>query len=70
MKILDLSKEIYAPSAVDGAIIAFNHLADITRIDRRDSWKICFRKCKYNEKRTVFEFENYLIGLENQNGNR
>ena len=54
MKTLELSKEIYSLSSIEETI--------------RYLWKLVFRKCRYDELRTVYEFENYLIGLENQNG--
>ena len=68
MKILELSKEIYSSIAIDNTITVFNHLATINKTETRHTWKLLFRRCKYDEKRTILEFENYLIGIENQNG--
>ena len=67
MKILDLSKEIYSPAAIDKTIHDFNHLGIIKKTETQHTWKLFFRKCKYDEMRTVYEFENYVIGLENHN---
>lgn len=68
MKTLELSKKIYSLSSIEETIRVFKHLGTITKIETRYLWKLVFRKCRYDELRTVYEFENYLIGLENQNG--
>ena len=68
MKILELSKEIYSSASVDNTINAFNYLVVIKKTETRRTWRLIFRKCKYDEMRTILEFENYLIGIENQNG--
>ena len=44
------------------AVDAYRNLAKIQILRKR---KIVFWNCKYDEERTVREFENYLIGLEN-----
>ncbi len=68
MKILELSKDIYSSAVINEAIRAFQHLVRIKMHNTSCSWRLIFTKSKYDEVRTVYEFENYVIGLENQNG--
>ena len=65
MKQLWLNKEIYSGGTIRNAIKAYSGYAAFSVIE--DNTYIClqFDKCKYDELRTVKEFENYLIGLEN-----
>ena len=65
MKKLQLSKEIYSKQSVSNAIAAYSGYARITVFEKRNCLQLTFRNCKYDESRTVKEFENYLISLEN-----
>lgn len=62
---LRLSKDIYSEKNLSRALNAYEGYGVITVSDTEDSWNLEFNKCKYEETRTVKEFENYLIGLEN-----
>lgn len=63
---LKISKEIYARNSVDAAVTAYRNHADILIRETLADWRLVFRHCKYDPKLTTKEFENYLIGLENQ----
>ena len=65
MKKLQLSKEIYSKQSVSNAIVAYSGYARITVSEKRKYLQLTFRNCKYDEVRTIKEFENYLISLEN-----
>lgn len=66
MKEIRLPKEIYSENCITKAIADYNSLAKIDYALNEDKWEISFTKCKYDEMRTISEFENYLIELENQ----
>lgn len=62
---LRFHKEIYAGWALQSAVAAYGALATITIRDD-DEYHICqFDRCRYEEKLTVKEFQNYLIDLMN-----
>ena len=63
---LKLSKEIYEKDKILTAQLDYENYANITVLEENDSWILGFDKCKYGEERTVKEFENYLIELENR----
>lgn len=64
-KTLRLRKEIYKKENIMKAKEAFLKLADIY-LDENDMYFECtFENCKYDELRTMFEFENFLIGISN-----
>ena len=63
---LKISKQIYARSSIDTAVSAFRNHAKIQIRETLSYWCLLFRHCKYDPKLTMKEFENYLIGLENQ----
>lgn len=65
MKELLLKKEVYSPKTIDEAIDAYVGYAKMEVADCGDYVRIRFSKCRYDETRTVKEFENYVIGLEN-----
>lgn len=65
MKELLLNKEIYSPHKIQEAVLAFNELSNVVVSDYENYLLLAFTKCKYDELRTIKEFENYLIGLEN-----
>lgn len=62
---LSLKKEIYNYSRVLEATHAYVGIADIEIEEQNEYWKLIFDKCKYDERCTIKEFENYLIGVEN-----
>lgn len=62
---LRLNTDIYSLENISKAAKAYKHLAKIKVSGKKEDAKIVFRNCKYDEERTVREFENYLIGLEN-----
>ena len=65
MKQITLNKEIYSQDAVVRAVKDYKQFARITIADKNDYWIVKFFACKYDELRTIKEFENYLIDLEN-----
>ena len=65
MKKLELKKEIYSSTCLEMAIAAYSDYAKITVKNTLMIWELTFTKCRYGEDRTVKEFENYLIGMEN-----
>ena len=65
MKILNLRKEIYDKEHIEYAVKAYRDLAEIKMREREDYIELSFSHCKYEEGRTVGEFENYLIGAVN-----
>ena len=60
-----LRKEIYSSESINHTIAAYEGFAEFTVIDGGEHIIVTFNNCKYDEERTVKEFENYLIGLEN-----
>ena len=64
-KELWLNKEIYSKDLIRKTMIEYEDYAKLSVIDYEDYICVLFIDCKYNEDRTVKEFENYLIGLEN-----
>ena len=62
---LRLRTDIYSLENILNAAEAYKDLAKISVSGKKEVTKIVFRNCKYYEERTVREFENYLIGLEN-----
>ena len=66
MKTIWLRKEIYTWEKISEAIKAYSSYAQIKGIEEEDYYKLFFDKCRYDEGRTIAEFENYLIGLVNR----
>ena len=65
MKMLDLHLDIYSMESVIETVKVYSKIARI-RIERKENYsQVIFEGCRYDEKRTSDEFENYLIGLEN-----
>lgn len=62
---LNVSTDIYSLENISKAVDAYKELAKIKVSSKSETAKIVFRNCKYDEERTIREFENYLIGLEN-----
>lgn len=63
--ILNLKKEIYSLDNINEAVGAYKDICsiDITEID--NEYILCFVDTKYDANKTMNEFENYLIALEN-----
>lgn len=68
MKKLVLKQELFSSKNIDKAKTEYKHIANIMVSEKRDCFVVRFIHCKYNEERTIKEFENYLIGLENMQG--
>jgi hypothetical protein len=62
---LELNREIYSRKNVEGAREAYKKIAKIVIKEGKSHIRVIFLRCKYGEERTVKEFENYLIGIEN-----
>lgn len=62
---LKINKEVFSRRKLELSISEFSNLADIKISDNRDHYLLEFSQCKYDENKTVLEFENYLIELEN-----
>lgn len=63
---LKLRSDVYTEESIKKVIAVYKTLADIVIEGQKDGYMmICFINCIYDEKLTVKEFENYLIGVEN-----
>lgn len=62
---LSVNADIYSMDNISKAVEAYKNLAKIKTLKKGETVTIVFRYCKYDEERTIREFENYLIGLEN-----
>lgn len=65
MIVLKLHKEIFDLPYITAAVEAYQQLADIAVDTDGSYWSCIFTKCRYNEKQTATEFENYVIDLTN-----
>lgn len=65
MKKITVNLEIYSEKTIQKAIQDYHSLAKISVKHRKERATITFWHCKYDENKTVKEFENYLIGIEN-----
>ena len=63
---LILNNDIYSALNIRIASDAFSGLCSVTVEKVPGSALLVFTSCKYDEDRTIHEFENYLIGLENK----
>lgn len=62
---LKLSVQIYTADNIKKAISDYSAIAEI-KLSKSKEYYICeFTACKYDEKETIMEFENYLIDLHN-----
>lgn len=66
MEKIRIRKELYSEDMIKECILAYRGYAKMTYKGDGEYWTLCFENCKYGEERTSKEFENYLIGLENQ----
>jgi hypothetical protein len=62
---LELNRDIYSTKNVNAAREAYRGIAKIVVKEKKGYIRVLFVSCKYGKERTVKEFENYLIGLEN-----
>ena len=62
---LRVRKELFFFFCILGTIEAYKYITDVNLQDQSDYWILQFENCKFEENRTIREFENYLIGLEN-----
>ncbi len=65
MKKLLLRRDIYSLESINKAIDSYTGFAEFDISDDGDYISIVFNNCRYDEQRTMKEFENYLIGMEN-----
>ena len=65
MKRLEINPEVYSLESVEKACQVYQGLARIAVKKKANRIIITFVNCKYDADRTVKEFENYLIGIEN-----
>lgn len=65
MKKLKINRSVYSDETIKSTMQAYQNLATITTKIKGDYAVLTFWKCKFDEERTVKEFENYLIGIEN-----
>lgn len=65
MKRITVDLGIYSKETIQKAIQDYRNLAKISVKQNAEQATITFWYCKYDESRTVKEFENYLIGIEN-----
>lgn len=65
MKIKRFNRTIYSEKGLKATAAAYKSIAEI-RIRISPTYAdVLFTNCKYDEERTVCEFENYLIAVEN-----
>lgn len=62
---LKINNEIFSAATISIAREAYSDLANIAVFSGKKNTELVFTHCRYDEERTVKEFENYLIGLEN-----
>lgn len=70
MKRTKLSKNIYDESIIRQAIRDYGSIANIQLKSDSTYYDLQFENCKYDENRTLKEFENYLIDLMNVRGSK
>ena len=62
---IKLNSELYSKANIKIAMDAYKDLACIQMDTRGEYYILQFADTKYDESRTIKEFENYLVGLEN-----
>lgn len=62
---LKLKKELYSLSDIRTAQAAYAGICQLEVGENDTHWLCNFSACKYEEQRTIMEFENYLIDLIN-----
>ena len=66
MKELIVSTGIYSVETVRLALEAYRGYASVQVREKNDRITLTFSECRFGEERTVMEFENYMIALENK----
>lgn len=56
-----LNKELYNKNSVLDTVATFAALAEISVTEAEQYYELSFRNCKVDEKRTIREFENYVL---------
>lgn len=67
MKTIEFSNQVYSIQNIRKVISVYKGYAEISIRESGNRIYVTFRKCRFSEERTVREFENYLIGIENSN---
>lgn len=62
---LTLCEDIYSEEKIKHVMQVYKDYARINLKKKDDKYILEFKNCKYDEKITIQEFENYLIGMEN-----
>lgn len=65
MKEIRINRSIYSDETIERTRTIYINHALTTVSYEKDYAVITFWKCKYDEKQTIREFENYMIGVEN-----
>lgn len=65
MKRIEINREVYSDRVIEQALNDYKGIAKTSQKKKDKFFIITFWLCKYDESRTIKEFENYLIGLEN-----
>ncbi len=63
-----ISKLLFRETSLRIAIDAYASIATIMYEDYPDCWALSFSKCRYDIRRSIREFENYLLSIEATNG--
>lgn len=63
---LFLNQDLYGRKSIQEARMDYKKLAKIEMEEADGYWICSFLQCTYGLKRTMLEFENYLIGLSNR----
>lgn len=59
------NRNVYSDETIERTMKVYKKHAITTISYKKEYAIVCFWKCKYDEERTVSEFENYMIGVEN-----
>ena len=62
---LTLCEDIYSEEKIKQVMQVYKDYARINLKKKDGKYILEFKNCKYDEKITIQEFENYLIGMEN-----
>lgn len=65
MKKVKINRSVYSDHTIEKTMLIYKNHAVTTVQYERDYAIVTFWKCKYDESRTIKEFENYMIGVEN-----
>lgn len=65
MKKIKINRTIFSDSTISKTIKAYQNHATTTVKYKGDYAIVTFWSTKYDEEKTIKEFENYMIGFEN-----